>query len=109
MVLPLIVSLLLVLASPWLAPVAFQVLARTVGSLLSARSAGRKILLQSLTKEHNGGEAGVSRQAAEDPEWETVERIRTSPNGGKEGDGWSGVIGFFHPFWLVYILKVKSC
>jgi hypothetical protein len=96
-----ITILLILLTSPWLLPFLLRIIAQTIGSYFSARCLGRKNLLQSLSESHNLQAAGFSQQAAEDPEWETVERHVgwTAPNGGAEEDGWSGVVGFFHPFW----------
>jgi flagellar biosynthesis component FlhA len=31
--------------------------------------------------------------------WEKIEKTGTAVNGKPEQNGWSGIIGFFHPFW----------
>jgi hypothetical protein len=94
-----VITTLLILLSPFLLIAALRLTAKATGSLLSARSAGRKALLQSLTSDHYS--VKPSREAEDDPEWETVERhvVGTASNGGTEENGWSGVVGFFHPFW----------
>jgi len=37
----------------------------------------------------------------EDEEWERVEKsiTKSAPNGQAPNGDWSGIVGFFHPFW----------
>jgi alpha-1,2-mannosyltransferase len=88
----------LILLTTW--PLILRLLARAVGSFLSARCAGRKILLEQLTRDSNAQTKNLSQAVEDEPEWETVETHVpvTSPNGDVGEDTWSGVVGFFHPF-----------
>jgi flagellar biosynthesis component FlhA len=31
--------------------------------------------------------------------WEKIEKTGTAVNGRPDQDSWSGIVGFFHPFW----------
>ena len=46
-----------------------------------------------------------SRRQEEDDDWEKIESYGAGSaiNGGQADDGWEGIIGFFHPFWLVQL------
>lgn len=46
-----------------------------------------------------------SRRHEEDDDWEKIESYGAGSaiNGGQADDDWEGIIGFFHPFWLVHL------
>jgi len=76
------------------------------GSHLRSRTASRR---QILLERAAADELEVARKDAEgrrsqlDDEWERVESSSapSSGNGEKASGQYEGVIGFFHPFWLV--------
>jgi hypothetical protein len=48
----------------------------------------------------------------EDQDWEKVEKnvVKSAPNGLAVDDDWSGLVGFFHPFWCVlkFIVEIST-
>jgi alpha-1,2-mannosyltransferase len=98
----------LLLLSPWAIPAILRLLALLVGSYIRHRTFPRRQLL--LTKAQDKAELSARNHHEppvdrEDQDWERVEKnvIRSAPNGLAVDDDWSGIIGFFHPFW--YVLK----
>lgn len=79
---------------------------RAVGWYICKKTASRKELLLSRAeaeeKEHR-----LQNFANGDEEWEKTESHTTdsSTSGDKASKEWSGVIGFFHPFWFVFDLS----
>jgi hypothetical protein len=75
-----------------------------VGGYLRYRSSDRRERLLSAAVDASAAAARNRRQRlAEDADWEKVDAdvAGSSPNGGRAGEAWCGVVGFFHPFWLV--------
>jgi alpha-1,2-mannosyltransferase len=55
-----------------------------------------------VAKEQRDYDAGHgSGKHRDDDEWEQVEAstVGSAVNGGKADKDWSGLVGFFHPFW----------
>jgi alpha-1,2-mannosyltransferase len=101
---------LVVLLVPWLVPRGFRLTAQTVGWYIRQKTSGRRELLLSkaavkLDKEDS--QAPKEEVLDEDEEgWEKVDTYvpGSVPNGGKSDENWSGVVGFFHPFWYVSLI-----
>jgi len=74
------------------------------------RSSGRRreLLLARVSAEQQRFESESKRKPAkDDDEWEQVEAstVGSATNGGRADKEWSGVVGFFHPFWYVPYLE----
>ena len=95
----LLTALLLLALAPFLVP---QV-GRTLGYIIRQRTEERRQTL--LARAHDEEKEYQARSKApepsEDDEWEKVENHpgRIASNGGQGEDTWTGVVGFFHPFW----------
>jgi alpha-1,2-mannosyltransferase len=61
----------------------------------------RELLLARVANEKRIYEAEKKSKGKEDDEWEEIEPSTTkSPaSGGTAHNEWSGIVGFFHPFW----------
>jgi alpha-1,2-mannosyltransferase len=68
---------------------------RTRRELLLARSANEQ---RTYEAEHKG------RHEKEEDDWEEVEASAagSAMNGGPTDKEWSGIVGFFHPFWYAW-------
>ncbi len=75
---------------------------RALGWSLQAQSRDRKAAITARVQRDT---AAVLEQQPhlQDPEaedgWEKIEKAGSADNGQPLGDEWSGVVGFFHPFW----------
>ncbi len=83
-----------------------------VGWYLRRRASARKITILARVKLE---EAQYQLSASQSPktddgEWEKVEKhtAGSAKNGGEADDEWEGTIGFFHPFWSVQPLGIRS-
>jgi hypothetical protein len=76
-----------------------------IGGYLRYRSSDRRERLISAAVDASATAARTRRRRlAEDADWEKVDGADvagSAPNGGRAGEAWCGVVGFFHPFWLV--------
>lgn len=85
----------------------FPSVLRNVGQLLGSylrRSSHtrRELLLARVASEQQAYDAKrKNEKTREDDEWEEVETsmVGSAVNGGKADKDWSGIVGFFHPFW----------
>lgn len=62
----------------------------------------RELLLARVANEQRTHDAERTKEKEkEDDEWEEVEAsmVGSAINGGKADKDWSGIVGFFHPFW----------
>jgi hypothetical protein len=73
-----------------------------IGGYLRYRSSDRRERLLSAAVGASADAARTRRRRlAEDADWEKVDVAGSALNGGRAGETWCGVVGFFHPFWLV--------
>lgn len=77
------------------------VLAQCLGQYLRRHSNTRRgLLLARVANEAKAHEAKYPSTKGEDDDWEQIGTLRGSTRRGGEADcGWSGIVGFFHPFW----------
>jgi alpha-1,2-mannosyltransferase len=92
-----------VLAAVPLLPLIFifllQLSLRGLGWYLQAQAAPRKAAVVDRVRAEQAAKAKEQvSQEAEDG-WEKIESSGTAENGKPLSDDWSGIIGFFHPFW----------
>lgn len=85
---------------PW----AFRLIAsHVVGAYVIRKTAARKEAIYHRVEENEkkSVEQSKGKKGDSDEEWENVEAYAagTARNGGKGEKEWSGVVGFFHPFW----------
>jgi alpha-1,2-mannosyltransferase len=98
---PLLITVLVLVTSTFLVPVALRLLAGILGTYLTYRTLPRRRLLLSTTAEAISREDNI-QDSTEDAEWEKVDPVTgSSPNGSAAEDDWRGIVGFFHPFWFV--------
>lgn len=102
------VFLLVIFPLVFLGPSIIQLLLILLGSHVRRQTQQRKeLLLERVGAERRQLEeqSSASHASPDDDDWEKVGRTQspsTSGGTGKEADkGWSGIIGFFHPFWCV--------
>lgn len=101
-------SVVAVLAVVPLLPLVFllllQLSLRTLGWYLQGLSRDRRA---AITARVRRDKAAVlqSQHASQETEdgWEKIEKAGTAENGKPLQDEWSGVVGFFHPFWCVLL------
>lgn len=84
-------------------PTVFRFLAEVVGSWLRRSSRTRReLLLARVATEQRSYEAesGTADHNEQD-DWEEIDRaaVGNAVNGGKADQDFSGIVGFFHPFW----------
>lgn len=106
-----ILSLLFpVLVSFVFLPRILRFLGELVGYYLRRSSrARRELLLARVVTEQRAWDAQhKDGQEKGEDEWEQIEGslVGSAVNGGKGERDWSGIVGFFHPFW--YILALPS-
>jgi alpha-1,2-mannosyltransferase len=77
-----------------------------VGGLLGsnlrrASRTRRELLLARAANEQRTYEAEHKGKGEKEEDWEEVEAsmVGSAVNGGKADKDWSGIVGFFHPFW----------
>ena len=78
-----------------------QLSLRFWGWYLQVHTSDKKAALVNSVKQERSETSEIqptSQEEAED-EWEKVEKAGTADNGKPVQDDWSGVVGFFHPFW----------
>lgn len=71
-------------------------------NLRRASRTRRELLLARVANEQRTYEAEHKRRKGkEEEDWEEVEAsmVGSAINGGKADKDWSGIVGFFHPFW----------
>lgn len=84
-------------------------LGRTLGFYLRKKTAGRREqILESVEQEEAAWmkeEKGKGERRYSD-EWENVDAYAagSSQNGERGEEEWDGIVGFFHPFWYVYLV-----
>lgn len=88
----------------YILPWAFRLFAsRVIGTYVIRKTAGRRKAIYTRVEENEKkfGEQTKGKKGDSDEEWENVEAYAagTAKDGGKEEKEWSGVVGFFHPFW----------
>lgn len=103
---PLLVSLVFV-------PNVFRFLGQIVGSHLRRSSRTRReLLLARVETEKRKYDAQHGDEKRDGDDWEHVASTTTSSAVGKEkvDRNWSGIVGFFHPFWYVVrvVMRVVS-
>ena len=76
-----------------------------LGWYLQAQTTARKTALIDRVKNEQAdiSEKQVSREVEDG--WEKIEESATAENGKPILDDWSGVVGFFHPFWYAQSLQ----
>lgn len=83
-----------------------------VGWYLRRRTTSRKITILARVKLEEAQYQLSASQShkSDDGEWEKVEKhtAGSAKNGGEADDEWEGIIGFFHPFWSVQPLGIRS-
>lgn len=82
------------------------------GWYLRRKSAARRSSILARVKVEEAQMQSSPSQSPEtdDGEWEKVEKnaISSAPNGKAASKDWEGLIGFFHPFWFVACLIIRS-
>ena len=107
-------ALLVILLAPVVAiaisaillPRVFHMLAELLGRRLRRSSTTRRdLLLARVAAETKSFEAEHREKTKEDDDWEKIvpSQVGSAVNGGTADAEWSGIVGFFHPFW--YALK----
>lgn len=87
-----------------------QLSLRALGWYLQAQTEDRKAAITSRVRAEIA--AIQSDQASQEVEdgWEKIEESGTAENGKPLPDNWSGIVGFFHPFWSVpiseYVIRI---
>ena len=99
---------------PSLAKAFLRLFFRCLGWSFLRRTRTRRQIIESRVKAEEDGfqERQVDSVTKEDEDWEKVESnpLASAPNGALlEGQGWQGIIGFFHPFWSVRGKPTSSC
>lgn len=99
----LVLTLLCIAASVYFFPSLLRNVGQVLGRHLRRSSRTRReLLLERVAKEQSDDEAKhTTAKSREDDEWEEVETsmVGSAVNGGKADKDWSGIVGFFHPFW----------
>lgn len=77
---------------------------RALGWSLQIQSRDRKAAITARVRREKAAilerELSFHGPEAEDEDgWEKIESLGTAENGQSLRDEWSGVVGFFHPFW----------
>jgi len=60
---------------------------------------------QAIRAQVNRDTAAVKQKqdtTSEEEEWEKARGLQTTEKESSKGNGWDGIIGFFHPFWYGY-------
>jgi alpha-1,2-mannosyltransferase len=102
---PLVILLAPVIAiamSAILLPRVLHMLAELLGHRLRRSSTTRsELLLARVATETKNFEAEHRAQNKEDDDWEKIvpSQVGSAVNGGRADAEWSGIVGFFHPFW----------
>ncbi|KAF1983041.1 glycosyltransferase family 4 protein [Aulographum hederae CBS 113979] len=93
-------TLILLGVSVYYFPVIIRSGGEALGWYLRRKTQQRRELLLERAAEEERDVQQSSKSAADEDDWEKVESvgIGTVANGGKAGDEWKGVVGFFHPF-----------
>lgn len=70
--------------------------------LLETTAADEKLFLEE-KREKQKKKNGDSN--SDDDDWENVEAygVGSAGNGGEGASDWDGIVGFFHPFWFVFL------
>lgn len=97
------VTLLCLAAAVYFFPSVLRHAGQVLGRYLRRSSLTRReLLLARVVKEQRDYDAKhKNEKKREDDEWEEVETsmVGSAVNGGKADQDWSGIVGFFHPFW----------
>lgn len=88
-------------------PSLWNALGSVAGSYLRRKTDGRRSKILEVIEEdekryaENKGKKGGDSRDEEDGGWEKVQAYSASstPNADKSTEDWSGIVGFFHPFW----------
>ncbi len=103
LVLPAVLTLLLL---PWI----WRLAGLTLGWYLRRKTEGRRQrIFEVMAEEEESFQQQAGDKAGRDEdEWENVEAyaVGSAGNGEKGQRDWDGVVGFFHPFWCVALLRV---
>lgn len=104
----LLAILLALLVGRWL----IYTVGKGFGSYLKRKTTARR---QSMLKRVRVEEEAVRyfyrrSRKSEDDDWEKIESYgaATSTNGSQADSDWEGIVGFFHPFWLVGLIYMRS-
>lgn len=91
-------------------PAGWHGLGSLLGAYLRRSSDGRRAKIleviehderQFAEKQEKSSQDSASSKGTEDGGWEKVQidPAASAPGGNKLADDWSGIVGFFHPFW----------
>lgn len=87
---------LLPIISLWL----IKILIRAIGWFLESQGRDRRAaIVAKITKDRNAIAEGQHLSSEADEGWEKIESTASAENGQPLRDSWSGIVGFFHPFW----------
>ena len=85
------------------APIFIRFLGELVGSWLRRSSRTRRELLYArvATEQKSYEPEASSPESKEKDDWEEIDSaaVGSAVNGGKAGQDFAGIVGFFHPFW----------
>jgi alpha-1,2-mannosyltransferase len=99
-------SILGILIIVLFSPIVLRFIGEITGSWLRRSSRSRReLLLARVATEQRSYEAEErSEEKKLQDDWEEIERaaVGNAVNGGKAEQDFSGVVGFFHPFWQVW-------
>jgi alpha-1,2-mannosyltransferase len=78
-----------------------------LGFYLKKKTAGRKAQILEVVESEEEAWLKEGKGRRDSEEWETVDAytIGTAGNGEQGEKEWDGIVGFFHPFWYVLVLK----
>jgi alpha-1,2-mannosyltransferase len=95
--------------SKFLIPRLVSVVGQILGFYLRRKTAGRRAqILERAEEEEQSFSADGGKRRDSDEEWENVESyaVGTSENGKAAAKDWDGIVGFFHPFWYLFVVLV---
>jgi alpha-1,2-mannosyltransferase len=96
-------------------PMAWRLVGTLLGWYLRKKTDGRRhrIIEVMEDEERRFEETNRVGRKESDDDWENIEAyaVGTSGNGEKGQKEWDGIVGFFHPFWLVVTVgpRKKTC
>lgn len=90
-------------------PALWNALGSVAGTYLRRKTDGRRSKILEVIEEdekqyaEKQGKKSQDSRGEEDGGWEKVQAYSaaSAPDGTKQSEDWSGIVGFFHPFWYV--------
>lgn len=97
-------------------PALWNALGSVAGTYLRRKTEGRRSKILEVIEEDEKQYAEKQEKRSQDSRsdedggWEKVQAYSASSaaDGSKQAEDWSGIVGFFHPFWYVYSNPISS-